>query len=82
MLGKLYFWEKSDVFLWFFKASSSIDDFNGGKRKRKAAENVKKKMKTDWDQLGSSSDEDKNGSEYDGSDHEDDDNDSDEDVHR
>ena len=29
-----------------------------GKRKRKAAENVKKRMKTDWDELGSSSEED------------------------
>ena len=64
--------------------SSSFNDLNGGKRKRKAAEKVTKRMKTDWDALGSSSEEEKNdGSDFEvnGSDHEDEDNDSDEDVH-
>ena len=64
--------------------SSNNDVSNGtnnGKRKRKAAENMSKKMKTEWDTLGSSSeDEDKN-SDYEAqnSDPEEEDN-SDEDV--
>ena len=42
-----------------------METLNGGKRKRKAAENVKKRMKTDWDELGSSSEDEKNnGSDY------------------
>ena len=64
--------------------SSSFNDLNGGKRKRKAAEKMTKRMKTDWDALGSSSEEEKNDEsdfEVNGSDHEDEDNDSDEDVH-
>ena len=44
------------------KNGSSNDVTNGssnnGKRKRKAAENMSKKMKTEWDTLGSSDDED------------------------
>ena len=39
--------------------SSSFNDLNGGKRKRKAAEKMTKRMKTDWDALGSSSEEEK-----------------------
>ena len=43
------------------KDNDSTSAINGGKRSRRAAaENVRKKMKTDWDALGSSSeDEDK-----------------------
>ena len=50
-----------------------------GKRKRKAAENVKKRMKTDWDELGSSSEEEEKNNESD-YENEDLDNDSDDDV--
>jgi len=69
-------------------ATTSNLEENGGKRKRRAAEMVKKKMKTEWDALGSSS-EDENkagakdeGSDYEmnGSDHERNKDDSDEDV--
>ena len=58
--------------------------FIGGKRKRKAAENVNKRMKTDWEALGSSSEDDQKNnaeSDYELNDHEDVDNDSDEEVH-
>jgi hypothetical protein len=65
-------------------SSSVLDTLNGGKRKRKAAENVKKRMKTDWEALGSSSEDDQKNnaeSDYELNDHEDVDNDSDEEVH-
>jgi hypothetical protein len=64
-------------------SSSVLDTLNGGKRKRKAAENVKKRMKTDWEALGSSSEDDQKNnaeSDYELNDHEDVDNDSDEEV--
>ena len=38
-------------------ATTSNLEENGGKRKRRAAEMVKKKMKTEWDALGSSSED-------------------------
>ena len=64
--------------------SSNNDVSNGtnnGKRKRKAAENMSKKMKTEWDTLGSSSEEEDKNSDYEAnhSDPEEEDN-SDEDV--
>merc|ERR1719225_1865187 len=56
----------------------AMDTLNG-KRKRKAADNVKKRMKTDWDELGSSSEEEEKNNESD-YENEDLDNDSDDDV--
>merc|ERR1711860_248112 len=69
------------------KNGSSNDVTNGntnnGKRKRKAAENMSKKMKTEWDTLGSSDDEDEEkdkNSDYEANHSEPEEEDSDEDV--